>query len=600
MLKIIFWFLALAAAAAGLTWLAEHPGVVSIEWLGWRIESMPAALALGIVAAGAFAVWLVLRILRMILATPGAARDYFRLRRRRKGLDELTGGMMALLAGDAAAARKAARNAARLAPGEAAARLLEARAAQELGDDRAAGSILKEMLDDDRTRAAALHGLYEQARRAGDAAAASAWAERAYAAHPALPWAARAVLAAAAAREDWPAVRALLDRQRRDGLISKQEARRKQAVALTAEALRMEEKDPAAAAEMAVRAHKLDPALIPAATTAGGILASTGAMRRAAKILEKTWKLAPHPDIAEIYAHLRAGDSPADRLKRVRRLLRVSAGGEEGAVALARAAIEAREWETARGALRSWLSEDPSSRVCQLMAEIEQEQYGDRGRAREWLARAVRARRNPAWTADGMVSPEWLPASPVSGEIGVFEWKIPLSGHDRAGALEPVPAELLEALPATPAEEPKAPPAPPKAPEDEPAPDARARAAKEETAAQTGEERPPAGKDDKAEADTPAKEPPAAEKTEEAAAPRPARAKAKAREKKGEEEKPAPARRAQRRPAASGESGKAEKGGEDRNRTEEEALTPPIPDDPGPAPEEGDPAGATRAGGWIG
>ncbi len=445
MLRIIFWFIVLAAMAAGLTWLAEHPGRMTIDWLGYHIEEMPVALALGVIATALVILWLAVRIVRMFFMAPGAAVDYFRLRRKRKGLEELSSGLVALLAGDAASARRAANRAARLTPEEPVARLLEARAAHELGDAKTARALLLRMLEDEKTEPAALHGLYEQARRAGDMAQAREWATRAWRKYPSLPWAAKAMLAFLAADRDWPAVTRLLEQMRTSGLIDRTEADRLKAVAFTAQAMDLEERAPQEAMDLAIRAHKLDPTLIPAAVIAGGMLAARGNLRKAAKILEKTWKLSPHPDIGEIYAHLRAGDSPIDRLKRVQKLLRLSSGGEEGAVVLARAAIEARDWETARGALRNWINNDPSSRIYQLMAEIEEAQYGDRGRAREWLARAVRARRNPAWTADGIISPQWLPASPVTGELGVFEWKTPVEGSELAKALEPVPAELLEA-----------------------------------------------------------------------------------------------------------------------------------------------------------
>ncbi len=445
MLRIIFWFIVLAAMAAGLTWLAEHPGRMTIDWLGYHIEEMPVALALGVIATGLVLLWLAIRIVRMVFMAPGAAVDYFRLRRKRKGLEELSSGLVALLAGDATSARRAASRAARLTPDEPVARLLEARAAHELGDAKTARSLLLHMLEDEKTEPAALHGLHEQARRAGDTAQAREWATRAWRKYPTLPWAAKAMLAFLASDRDWPAVTRLLEQMRTSGLIDRTEADRLKAVAFTAQAMDLENRAPQQAMDLAIRAHKLDPSLIPAAVIAGGMLAARGNLRKAARILEKTWKLSPHPDIGEIYAHLRAGDSPIDRLKRVQKLLRLSSGGEEGAIVLARAAIEARDWDTARGALRNWINNDPSSRIYQLMAEIEEAQYGDRGRAREWLARAVRARRNPAWTADGIVSPQWLPASPVTGELGVFEWKTPVKGTELATVLEPVPADLLEA-----------------------------------------------------------------------------------------------------------------------------------------------------------
>src|SRR5262245_33059210 len=69
------------------------------------------------------------------------------------------------------------------------------------------------------------------------------------------------------------------------------------------------------------------------------------------------------------------------------------------------------------------------------MAELEMAQ-GDEGRAREWMARALNARRDPAWTADAFVSDHWLPISPVSGRLDAFEWKDPLAGEDHGPVIE--------------------------------------------------------------------------------------------------------------------------------------------------------------------
>ena len=68
---------------------------------------------------------------------------------------------------------------------------------------------------------------------------------------------------------------------------------------------------------------------------------------------------------------------------------------------------------------------NPSQAVCLLLAEIEEGQNGDQGKAREWLARAVRAPRDAAWTADGIVFDEWEPVSPVTGKLDALQWKVP-------------------------------------------------------------------------------------------------------------------------------------------------------------------------------
>jgi HemY protein len=79
----------------------------------------------------------------------------------------------------------------------------------------------------------------------------------------------------------------------------------------------------------------------------------------------------------------------------------------------------------------------PTKRVAMLMAELAEMEHGDEGRAREWMTRAVAARRDPAWTADGFVSDRWMPVSPVTGRLDAFQWKDPLAGvGDEAAVIE--------------------------------------------------------------------------------------------------------------------------------------------------------------------
>jgi HemY protein len=113
-----------------------------------------------------------------------------------------------------------------------------------------------------------------------------------------------------------------------------------------------------------------------------------------------------------------------DRLRRAETLARLSSWAPEARLAIARAAVEARQTDRARDALRPLIEERPSVRVCLAMAEIEGTE-GNAGRVREWLARAARAPRDKAWIADGVVSETWAPISPVSGRLDAFVWDTP-------------------------------------------------------------------------------------------------------------------------------------------------------------------------------
>jgi HemY protein len=212
---------------------------------------------------------------------------------------------------------------------------------------------------------------------------------------------------------------------KKHGHFDKAVADRRRAVLLTARAQEMEETNGAKALEFAAEAHNLAPDLIPAAVIAGRQHASRGATSKVAKVIERTWKLAQHPELALVYAYARPGDSPRDRLVRVRRLAGMASHSPEAQIALATAAIEAREWQEARQALEPLLEDDLSQRVCTLMARIEGEESNDAGRVREWLGSATDAPRDPAWTADGIVSDRWLPTSPATGALDVFQWKVP-------------------------------------------------------------------------------------------------------------------------------------------------------------------------------
>ena len=131
----------------------------------------------------------------------------------------------------------------------------------------------------------------------------------------------------------------------------------------------------------------------------------------------------------------------------MRHLARLTPHDAEGPIALAVTAIEARDWDEARKALEPLLEGRLTQRVATLMARIEGEQHGHTGRVREWLARAVNAPRDPAWTADGVISDRWSAVSPVTGALDSFRWRVPVEAIDApAGAILAAKVEALVGL----------------------------------------------------------------------------------------------------------------------------------------------------------
>ena len=443
MWKIIIRIVVIALIAAGLVWLADRPGSVNVEWLGYTIELPILAALFGLLVLVGL-IMVLYAIIRRVFAAPGAVTGFFSGRRKKKAYEALSKGIVAVGAGDAGQATKFANKAAKLNGDDPLSKLLSAQAAQLRGDRATVTRVFEEMTKSPDTEILGLRGLFTQARQDGDMEKARLLAERTVAKNPDLPWASRAMLALQSAEQDWAGAARTLENQRRAGTITKAEEDRRRAVVLTAQAADLEDRDPDEALSLAERAHKIAPDLVPAAVIAARILSGRANTRKAARVLEKTWKLSPHPDVAEVYAFLRAGDSPQDRQARISSLISKSSGGLEGTLAMARAAIDAQDWRDARNALTGVIDDRPPVRVCELMAEIEEGEYGDKGKAREWLSRAVHAPRDPVWVADAHVSSTWLPVSPVTGELDAFEWKVPVEGLTHAPEADIVAEEIAE------------------------------------------------------------------------------------------------------------------------------------------------------------
>jgi HemY protein len=439
MIRVVLFLIVIGALSLGVAWLADRPGDVVITWQGLRIET--SLMVLGVAMLAAMAVLaLAWSLIRAILRSPIVLTNLRRNRRGVRAYEAISNGLIAVGSGDVGAARKLAAEVNRIARGEPLALLLSAQSAQLAGDREGAESAFRAMASRDDTKALGLHGLFIEARRRDDLASARAYAEEAARTAPSLGWAGRAVLEFRCAIGDWAGALSLLERNR--DALDKASYRRQRAVLLTSRALATEDSDRDSAKAFALEAAKLAPTLVPAAALAGRLLAADGESRKAARVINKAWRANPHPELAQALSELRYGDAARDRLKRIEALAKKAPGNVEGALATARAALDAQEFAKARAALAAYLAA-PTKRIALLMAELERKERNDEGRAREWLARALHAAPDPAWTADGYVSDRWLPVSPVTGRLDAFEWRVPLTGVvSTAPLIEPEPSAV--------------------------------------------------------------------------------------------------------------------------------------------------------------
>jgi HemY protein len=222
-----------------------------------------------------------------------------------KGYLAISRGLIAIGAGDLRAARRFAGEARRFAADEPLALLLAAQTAQLAGNRPAAEVAFRKMADHGETRLLGLHGLFVEAQRRNDLAAARAVAEEAVKANPAAGWAAQAVLDFRCAQGDWAGALTALDSNMKSGLIDKTPSLGSRAPCCSPRGALG--RRPRAARADVLEAVQLSPGLVPAAALVGRLLAEAGDARKAARVLEAAWRANPHPDLAWTYAHVRPG-----------------------------------------------------------------------------------------------------------------------------------------------------------------------------------------------------------------------------------------------------------------------------------------------------
>src|SRR4051794_35193071 len=101
MVRLVVYLLTIALIAAGLAWLADRPGTLQIAWQGYDIETSVFRAVVILAAAVATLVFL-WSVFRAAWNSPAALGDRLLRQRQKKGLDSLSGGLIAIGAGDSA------------------------------------------------------------------------------------------------------------------------------------------------------------------------------------------------------------------------------------------------------------------------------------------------------------------------------------------------------------------------------------------------------------------------------------------------------------------------------------------------------------------
>lgn len=423
MRRVVLFLLASAAVLALAWWVAHLPGTVALSGFGYSVETTsPVAVVGGAVLL--LALLVVLRLVMGLLGVPGVLRFWRRAQARRQGDAAVGKALVALAAGEAAAARRQARRARDLL-GDTPQTLLLAAESARLGGNRGEAEACYQVLAARSDGAfLGLRGLFRLAVEREDWAEASSLARRAEALQPGANWLREARLRVADETGQWGRALALAGPDLPEEVL--------------ASAAAQQEADPQGAAKLARQAWKANPAFPPAVVAHAAALRREGHDGRAEEAIIAAWRAEPHPDLAAALL-----EDVADARARLRLAVKLSnarAEHVETQYLLGRLSLEAGEVGEARfHAERARGLALPTKRVLLLLADIAAAERRD---ATALLRAAAEAPADPAWTCGqcGTRLAAWRPACPACHAPARIGWVGP-----RALARPVLAAEAVEA-----------------------------------------------------------------------------------------------------------------------------------------------------------
>jgi HemY protein len=390
-------FLIIAALLLALAWwIGGLPGDVTARAGSYTItSSTPAALLLLFLIALLFTI--ILRVLGGIGRAPKSMAAWRGGKKQAAGEIAVQRALVALAAGDAAAARAAADKAQKQLGDTPITTLLRAEAARLSGDEAAAKAAFTALTAHQEMRFLGHRGLLRASLGEADHEAAARHAANAEDAYPGAAWTRAQRLELALKAQDFSQALGLT-----------QDKRVAAALAVGAAGQAASARDALRYAQMA---QKSAPDFAPAVAAAANALRRLDKVRAARKTVLAAWKTAPHPLLAEAWFAPEA--TALERAQDAVTLAAANPGHVESELVLAATACDAGLVAEARRHAEAALATGQDDGRAQGILEALQGQPRRPGRS-AWLCDACHGA-----TAD------WAALCPACGKPGTLRWRAP-------------------------------------------------------------------------------------------------------------------------------------------------------------------------------
>lgn len=438
MLRALWFFAQLAVVACAVIVIATQKGSVDLVWNNYSF-SLTLGLFLLFLVFFVLAVVIFFRVIGSVINLPANFARRRHEKNRQKGFQALTRGFVAIAAGDTKKANAFAKDARHLLPDETGLPLLlEAQAARLRGDERVANQIFERLLLDKDAAFFGIRGLVKSSLDAGDPAKALTYARTALDQNPKQPWILKSVYDLEIQSQAWEDAYRTLQKLTKHKVVDLSQSI-KDEVALLHILAQSDSSNNNQEAWLSKieRAYKLNPYFVPTVLMLGDHYAVKGKTGKVQSMVEKAWKVNPHPALAGLWDKISPMPKASDPLKRLRwfeKLLQMKEDSADGLLIAAKVAMEsglngqAKEYLTRVEALR------PTAQLYRLFATLEEQTTHHASSVQRWLEKAADAAPDAVWYCKqtGHIYESWSGVALPHGAFNTIEWGNPAQGLTRA------------------------------------------------------------------------------------------------------------------------------------------------------------------------
>lgn len=421
MIRLILFLLIIILLSLGVSWLAEEPGQVAIEWSVYHAEMSVLTLVAAVAAFALVCViiyWAVFAMLR----SPRMWMQARNVKRQSLGLTALTETFAAIASQDVRSARRYLKRAEALLPEQPLTLMLASQVARLEGNDSKSQLYLEKMSKAGVTEFMALRGMVENARRAGEYDVALRHAEKAYQMKPNDHWLATTLIGLYATTGKLEEALQVLHKAARKRALQSSEVHPIRAAVLTAHAKALADKQQWVAAAQSLKiALRGSPKFVPAIVQLAHVYVRQGDISMALKTAGDGWRRLAHPEIGG--ALLGCYDAAKDKKKAakiLRKLAKAQSDNDEAQVLMAGLAAREGDNASALGILKHLIvSSGETARICSLIAAVEHAQENHDQEA-YWHRHAKDAPSAMLWECGSCkrTTDKWELTCPQCGAVG--------------------------------------------------------------------------------------------------------------------------------------------------------------------------------------